>query len=235
MRPELAHQFSLDAIVCVVDAKNVGFHLEGTGWASRASQAARQVAVADIVLLNKVDIATKEQLALARSAISSVNYTVPIIETNYCAINPELVLSRRGFDVSQLTSNLQKEILHQNSLTTTCKHASDIYTITLRPASKNTINVNMLNTWLNELVTTNWKQIHRIKGILWVHQEVQSNSKKNVIKKGAFIIHGVHAELHGSFDMTLEDKDFIPALVIIGIGLNEAKIQSTFHSLYTTI
>src|SRR5215475_6248101 len=62
----------LDAIVTVVDAKHVAQQLD------TSEEAAEQIAFADVVLLNKTDLVSKEELAAIERQIRQVNATARI-------------------------------------------------------------------------------------------------------------------------------------------------------------
>ncbi|MEJ1972388.1 MAG: GTP-binding protein [Lacunisphaera sp.] len=60
--PEMKEQFRLDAIVTVVDAKHISLHLHDS------PEAQKQVAFADVILLNKTDLITRPNSTRSRSA-----------------------------------------------------------------------------------------------------------------------------------------------------------------------
>ena len=57
----MARQTQLDAVVTVVDAKYIGNHWE-------SDEAQEQIAFADVVLLNKIDLVTSQQLKIGRAS-----------------------------------------------------------------------------------------------------------------------------------------------------------------------
>lgn len=75
--PELQRFAPLDSIVAVVDAEAAA-----VGWpADTAALARRQVAVADLVLLNKVDLVDADRLQAARAAVRAVSPAARLLET----------------------------------------------------------------------------------------------------------------------------------------------------------
>lgn len=87
LSPGLAGRVMLDIIVTVVDAENLA-HLEG---ASRGL-ATDQVTAADIVLLNKTDIATGTGVMQARAWISAVAPRARIHDSVHCDVPWPLLL-----------------------------------------------------------------------------------------------------------------------------------------------
>lgn len=88
-RPEL----ELSGVVCMVDAEAVHDHLSIDGVRSTIE---RQVRFADLVLLNKVDLATDGNLASARQWLGKVAEKASIIETDHSLVPADIVLGFRG-------------------------------------------------------------------------------------------------------------------------------------------
>ena len=65
----------LDAIVTVVDAKNLPARLLDS------AEAAAQIAFADVILLNKVDLVTADELAAVEARVRAINALAPIIRS----------------------------------------------------------------------------------------------------------------------------------------------------------
>src|SRR3978361_884563 len=63
----------LDAIVTVVDAKNLPARL------ADSAEAAAQIAFADVILLNKIDLVTHQELTAVEARIRAINALPPII------------------------------------------------------------------------------------------------------------------------------------------------------------
>ncbi len=75
----------LDGIVAVADADGLTSYPE-LGRATR-----RQIEEADLILLNKVDLVSPEALAKAREKLSGINGSAPVLETERCEVDPELL------------------------------------------------------------------------------------------------------------------------------------------------
>ena len=79
-------RFTLDGVVCVVDAARLPRQLAERGAAtsgnsSSINEAAMQIAFADVVLLNKADTCDVAALALARASVSAINKQARFMET----------------------------------------------------------------------------------------------------------------------------------------------------------
>jgi len=96
----------IDGVITVVDGVNFVTQLTRERTKDAVNESAQQVAFADKVLLNKVDVATPEQLEASMEAIRSVN---PYVEVCRCtlgtapdAVPLEEMLRTGGFDLTKL-------------------------------------------------------------------------------------------------------------------------------------
>src|SRR3979490_26914 len=78
---DVRRQTKLDAIVTVVDAKHL------LGEIDRAPEAQEQLGFADIVLLNKIDLATADDLASVEARIRRINPLAGTNPTERCGID----------------------------------------------------------------------------------------------------------------------------------------------------
>jgi G3E family GTPase len=190
-------RYYLDGVVAVVDAKHVRHHLDGTGFLSRAREAGQQVAYADLVLLNKCDAATPEELAAAETAVRACNPVADVRRTVFCAVGADEVLGRRGFDVRRAGALLEAQLLLDGdgdgdgdggrdaaggggggggsaaaaaARTITPRHTSGIRAVTI-DASGVAVPSAVLLEWLRGLVLARWQDLFRVKGLLRVYDE----------------------------------------------------------------
>src|SRR5215470_14401734 len=86
----------LDAIVTVVDAKHLPQRLEDS------HEAEDQIAFADVIVLNKTDLVTPEELAAVEDKIRAINRFAVIHRTERAALPIEQVLDRGAFDLKRV-------------------------------------------------------------------------------------------------------------------------------------
>ena len=91
---EMQDQFSLDAIITMVDAKHVHLHLEDS------DECKEQIAFADVVLLNKTDLVTNQELETLEKRIRAINALTKIYTTQNAAVDLSLVLNVQAFDLN---------------------------------------------------------------------------------------------------------------------------------------
>lgn len=103
--PELRSRVRIDSILTVVDGEQVlGLH------GSDAILAADQVASADMIVLNKVDLAEPGVLENVRAWIHEVAPKARVFETAYANIPLELALGVGGYDIAANPGHLSKEV-----------------------------------------------------------------------------------------------------------------------------
>lgn len=94
----LKDQFSLDAIVTMVDAKHFEQHVD------ELNEPAEQVAFADLVLLNKTDLVDAAALERIERRIRGINGTAKIFRTKNADVPIERVLDVGAFDLQRALS-----------------------------------------------------------------------------------------------------------------------------------
>jgi G3E family GTPase len=92
---ELKTQFSLDAIVTMVDAKHFEKHVD------ELKEPAEQVAFADLVLLNKTDLVDAAALERIEGRIRGINGTAKILRTQNADAPIDKVLNVGAFDLQR--------------------------------------------------------------------------------------------------------------------------------------
>ncbi|GLC33940.1 hypothetical protein PLESTB_000820300 [Pleodorina starrii] len=94
---ELESRVALDGVVTVVDAVNIDRQLHEPRPRGVINEAQVQVAYADIVVLNKLDLAEEEALVRAEADIRAINSGVTIVRTQRSVVDLGLILNRNGY------------------------------------------------------------------------------------------------------------------------------------------
>jgi G3E family GTPase len=94
---EMRASFRLDAIVTLVDAKHILLHL------GDSDEAQKQVAFADVILLNKTDLVTPAELKSLEERLRHVNAVAKIYRTQNAEIPLDKVIGVGGFNLSRAT------------------------------------------------------------------------------------------------------------------------------------
>ena len=95
MDDELRESMRLDGVVTLVDAKHVLLHIEDS------DEVKEQIAFADVVLLNKVDLVSPAELDQLEARIHSMNSAAKIHRTRDAVVDMDKVLDLGGFDLDR--------------------------------------------------------------------------------------------------------------------------------------
>ena len=95
MDDEMREALQLDGVVTLVDAKHILLHIDDS------DEAKEQVAFADVILLNKTDLVSPEELDKLEARIHSMNAAAKIYRTKDAIVDMEKVLNLGGFDLDR--------------------------------------------------------------------------------------------------------------------------------------
>ncbi|MDX3894524.1 GTP-binding protein [Pusillimonas sp.] len=93
---DLLARTRLDSITTVVDAHNIRRQLE------HSADAAGQIAFADQIVLNKVELAAPQELAGLESLLRGLNPLAPIHRSQRANVALDRILNRGGFDIGRI-------------------------------------------------------------------------------------------------------------------------------------
>ena len=111
----LRDRIRLDSVTCVVDAEQVFSHPE---YPPLMELKLRQVGFADMLILNKVDLAGPDQVKKVRAWLDDHFNRLRIVETNYCDVPYEILLSVGRFDPAR--AGLDSHAAEQSCTDRTC-------------------------------------------------------------------------------------------------------------------
>ncbi|KAG1822575.1 CobW/HypB/UreG, nucleotide-binding domain-containing protein [Suillus subaureus] len=228
----LGRQISLDGVVCVVDAVFGQQQMEEDHSVDGIGESLRQIACSDVILLNKVDLASEGQLRSTEELIQRVNPSAPIHRTVRGQIDLAHIMNINAYAGG--TKGL-RSAQHQHGDDDNHDHAVSAKHYELRGISSLQITLPTLTRHrLQEL--DEW-----IRTVLWENRIPDSDrqtglSELKVLRcKGLFVIQsGEQYVLQGvqsMYDLSLVEGDVtgIPdsgKLVLIGKGLNDSVRQS---------
>ncbi len=92
---EMQQKLHLDAIVTLVDAKHIWEHIDDS------DEAKEQVAFADVILLNKIDLVAPEDLEKLEARIKSMNSMAKIYRSRDAVVEMEKILNVGGFNLDR--------------------------------------------------------------------------------------------------------------------------------------
>ncbi|GAA6622235.1 CobW family GTP-binding protein [Scytonema sp. NUACC26] len=201
---DMRDKLNLDAVVTVVDTKHIWQHWD-------ADEAQEQIAFADVILLNKVDLVSPEQLEELEKRIRGMNAMAKIYRTHNSEVSMDVLLGVQAFDLDralEIDPNFLGEDAHQ--------HDESVYSIAL--VEQGALDGDKLNNWLGELLRTQGPDIFRMKGILNIAGE-----------DSRFVFQGVHMLFEGKPDRLWKPGETRKnELVFIGRNLDEAQLKQDF-------
>lgn len=94
---ELEAGVYLDAVVTVADALNISRQLREPVADGAVNQVQLQIAYADVVLLNKMDLVQEEAVTRAEADIRAINSAVHIVKSKHASVDLNMLLERHGY------------------------------------------------------------------------------------------------------------------------------------------
>ncbi|MDH6086945.1 CobW family GTP-binding protein [Umezakia ovalisporum] len=205
---DMQNLLSLDAVVTVVDAKHIWQHWD-------ADEAQEQIAFADVILLNKTDLVTLENLDELEKRIRSMNAIAKIYRTQNSQLEMSALLGVQAFDLSRALE-IDPDFLGEDAH----EHDETVYSVALVESGE--LDGQKLNSWLSELLRTQGTDIFRMKGILNIAGE-----------NNRYVFQGVHMILDGRPDRPWKPNETRKnELVFIGRNLNEVQLKQDFLACF---
>jgi G3E family GTPase len=223
----------LDAVVTVADAKWLTERLKD------APEAKNQIAFADVILINKTDLVTPEELRELEARIHALNPYARLHRTERAKIDINEVLGRNAFDLDRIL-DIEPNFLegeghdhshhhdhsdhdhgadhhhHGNGLKH--YHDEDMQSVALR--TDKALNPDKFFPWVQDLVAKDGPNILRCKGILAFKDDPER-----------FVFQGVHMILDGDHQRPWRaDEPRDSRIVFIGRNLPEDRIRQGFES-----
>jgi G3E family GTPase len=196
----------LDAIVTMVDAKHLLPRLED------CHEAEEQIAFADVILLNKTDLVSPDELATVEKRIRAINPYATLHKTVQSRVDLDQVLDRRAFDLNRILS-VEPDFLQESH-----EHEHDDGVTSVALVSQHPLDPNKLFQWLQGVTQTQGPDILRFKGILSMRGEDQR-----------FVVQGVHMLIEGDRQWPWKPGEKrVSRLVFIGRNLDRAALEDGF-------
>ncbi len=95
MDVEMQEKLQLDSVTTLVDAKHIWQHIDDS------DEAREQIAFADVILLNKIDLVTEEELEQLEARIRNMNAAAKIYRTENAVVEMDKILNVGGFDLDR--------------------------------------------------------------------------------------------------------------------------------------
>jgi len=106
--PQVSNSFRVDGIVCLVDCKHIKAHIDEVRDEDVVNEAVCQVAFADRILLNKIDLVSKEELRELKETIHSINGFAELYETERSKVPIDKVMNLSSFSIERMKDALEE-------------------------------------------------------------------------------------------------------------------------------
>ena len=228
MDPNVGRQTKLDAVVTVADAKWLTERLKD------APEAKNQIAFADVILINKTDLVSPDELSDVEARIRSINPYAKLHKTQRAQVPLDAVLGRNAFDLDRIL-DLEPDFLgsddpdhphdhdhdHEHARSHGgLKHYHDEEMQSIALQTDKPLDPDKFFPWVQDLVLKEGQNILRCKGILAFKDDDQR-----------FVFQGVHMILDGDHQRPWkagEKRD--SRIIFIGRNLPSKMITEGFES-----
>lgn len=226
----------LDAVITLVDAKHLPLRLKDS------REAEDQIAFADVVLLNKTDLVSQQELASVEATIRAINPAATIYHTQRADIALDKVLDKGAFDLKRALDN-DPHFLDHDHPDHVCSpdcghhhhdhnhshdhhhnhdHGAALHDVTVQSVSLRTgaLKPAKFFPWLQQITQTQGPNILRLKGIIAFEDD-----------DDRYVVQGVHMILEGDHQRAWkEDEKRESRLVFIGRELDAEKLKAGFEN-----
>ncbi len=225
--PFLQARTRLDSVTTLVDARHVLLRL------ADSREAAAQIAFADQIVLNKIDLVDEAALQRIELRLRALNPLAPIHRALRSGVALDAVLERGGFDLARIGSlGIFDAPIDESAVDAAhvhdehCDHAQDhvhthdagIHSVSLIHAAP--MDADKISAWLKALLAAQGQDILRAKGIV----QVQGDERRLVFQ-------AVHMLLEGDWQRAWRAGEARTSrLVFIGRGLDGRALRGAFEA-----
>lgn len=241
--PDVMNYFRLDGVIAVADAKHLPARLTDNIEAGKVNEAYQQIAFADRVLLNKIDLVTPEQVMDLQQSIRKINHLAKMVPsvrgqvnlTDIIGLNAHSLMHFKDDDFSKIDDtmpapaakkerkgamSLMSEAFSGKSLKKS-RHSSRVGSFSL--VQEGEISPDLFGRYLHMLQSPppSKGQVFRFKAILAVKDRPEK-----------IAVHAVMDVVdHDSIGMWEDGEPRICKMVFIGKDLDEAFFRTMFNNV----
>ncbi|MGY4476931.1 CobW family GTP-binding protein [Bradyrhizobium sp. USDA 3364] len=205
---EVRKRTKLDAIVTVIDAKHLLGEIES------AHEAQEQIAFADVILINKTDLVTSDEIQQVEARIRQINPYAKLHHTEKCSVDLGKVMGMDAFDLNRILE-FEPDFMNE-----THAHEHDSHVKSLSLKSSRDLDPDRFLPWIQMIVQKLGVDILRMKGILAFRDDPDR-----------FVVQGVHMLIDGAPQRPWKETEPRESrLVFIGRNLPEDVLRTGFEA-----
>ncbi|MCW8085998.1 CobW family GTP-binding protein [Sabulicella glaciei] len=198
----------LDSIVTVVDAKHLAARLDDS------KEAEEQIAFADLLILNKMDLVSEEEAQAVERRIRAINPYAEIRRATKSDVPVNEVLGRDSFSLERILDREPEFLSGEDEH----EHDSEINSVSFEVSRP--IDPEKFNSWMSDLLAAKGQDLLRTKGIL----AYPGDDRR-------FAFQAVHMIADGDFiGPWKEDDERRSKIVFIGRDLNRPVLRRGFEA-----
>mmetsp|Transcript_16097 Transcript_16097/g.44584 ORF Transcript_16097/g.44584 Transcript_16097/m.44584 type:complete len:343 (-) Transcript_16097:265-1293(-) len=178
---KISENYFIDSIVCLADCKHLALHLDEKKPEGSVNEALQQVAFADKILLNKVDLVKPDEKEALKNRLKVINKFATVIETERSRAPLEKILGLNSFNMESVLAidpdffESQEESKHNLEL---------VQSVGIK--FHGNLHPQWFNMFMMDLLKERAADIYRSKGLLSFHG--QGDTK--------FVFQGVHEQIN---------------------------------------
>lgn len=201
-KPELKKYYKLDGVVTVVDAAHILGQLE------TMKEARDQIAIADVILVNKLDLVTDEQYTQVNQKLRSMNAHAVMHKTERSDVENKAILGIDAFNLDAIDLDASHDHDHGAA-------NAEVQSIVLR--EEQPLDMDKVARWIGETLMLNANDLLRYKGILNIAG-----------RDDRLVFQGVHMHFENVAGEPWGTDERVSEVVLIGRNLDKEMYASTF-------
>ncbi len=205
---EMQALLSLDGIVTVVDAAHASLHLDDS------HEIVEQIAFADVIVLNKSDLVSAEQLEALQGRIHSINRFAKVHHATNADVPIDAVIGLEAFSLERVLE-FEPGLLEEDPE----DHEHDETVTSVGIEIPGDLDDDKLNAWLGKLLQEKGLDIFRMKGVLAIAGS-----------EDRYVFQGVHMLFDGQPERPWGETPRSNQLVFIGRNLNRSELEEGFRA-----
>jgi len=199
--PVIQSAYKINGVVTVVDSYHIHKHFE------KGLEAKEQIAFADMVLVNKLDLVGEEEEKELLTELQGINPTAKLIPTTNCEVDIPVLLEIQTFKTRDTLEIYPHKEHH---------HLEGVKSFVLR--EERPLDLQKLNEWMSAVVQGLGEYLYRYKGILSI-DGVDCR----------IVFQGVHTLFAASYDREWQEgEERVSEVVFIGKDINKEWFQEHF-------
>ncbi|KAG9454364.1 hypothetical protein H6P81_007268 [Aristolochia fimbriata] len=223
----VAEYVKLDGVVTLVDSKHAMQRLNEVKPRWVVNEAVEQVAYADRIILNKVDLVGETEIDALIKRVKHINAIAKIKRAKYGEVDVDFVLGVGGYDPDRIDAEVQLGGSHGPACQNEEEHRhhkghhhhdhdSAVSSVTI--VTQGELDLEEVNDWLERVVEEKGEDLYRLKGILHIEGSEQR-----------YVFQGVQSMLDiNQGKQWGPEEEKINKLVFIGRNLDETALRKGF-------